>query len=134
MSGFEVAGIILGAIPIIVTALQQYKTAKEKLSYFGNKALYIDRLIDSLEEQRVLIETDLYILLKATGVDIGAHSFMSHGQVFQDDEVEKELQDYLGAIYDPYRKALVRCEGALKAIAVKISCFTVGKLVHTIQY
>ena len=33
------------------------------------KALYIDRLIEALDEQRVLIEGDLSIVLRASGVD-----------------------------------------------------------------
>ena len=100
MSGFEVAGVILGAIPIIVTALQQYKKTREKLSYFRHKALYIDRLIDSLEEQKVLIEADLCILLRAIGRDL--IDFGDCIQVFQSDEVEQELYNYLGVICELY--------------------------------
>ena len=69
MSGFEVAGLIVGIIPIIVEALQQYKKTRERWRRFKCKALYIARLIDSLEEQQVLIQTDLNILLRATGFE-----------------------------------------------------------------
>ena len=133
MSGFEVAGVILGVIPIIITALQQYQTANKKLSYFRHKVLYVDRLIDCLVEQKTLIDNDLCILLRATGVDIGStedfNTLVDYGQIFQNNDVEQELRDFLGATFDPYRNALVRCEEALKRITVKLGGFTTGKLV-----
>ena len=132
MSGIEIAGLILGAIPIIVIALQQYKRTRGKLSNFGHKALYVDRLIDSLEEQKVLIEVDFCVLLRAIDCDYEPTNLSSYSQVFQDDEVTQELQDYLGAIYVPYRKALIRCEESLIGIATRISGLTMGSPVYQV--
>ena len=129
MSGFEVAGLILGAIPIIVSALQQYKTTREKWRYFRGKALYIDRLIDSLEEQRVLIDADLEILFRAMGLEGNSIALFHTGDrmtILDSDEVSQELREYLGQIYDPYRNALAKCENALKAIVMHIGGLTSG--------
>ena len=133
MSGLEVAGVILGSIPIIVSALGQYKTIKEKRRFFQRKALYIDRLIQSLKEQEALVEANLLVLLRAAGFDrdeIQAMNLTSHHEVFNRPDSAEELREYLGALYDPYQRALSRCENSLINISTKIGGFTPGEQVR----
>jgi len=52
MSGFEVTGVILGAIPVIISALEQYKKTRETWRRFRQKALYIDRLIQARKSRK----------------------------------------------------------------------------------
>lgn len=115
MSGFEVVGLILGAVPVTIAALEQYKTAHEMLRYFNHKSLYIDRLIHALEEQKFFIESEFEIVLRAAGFDQHAIStidaeYLQAGLLRSD--IAEELDRYLGRGYDPYRKALVRCENS----------------------
>ncbi|KAI9040968.1 uncharacterized protein KD926_007509 [Aspergillus affinis] len=65
MSGFEVAGVVLGAIPLIMSALDGYKTARQYLRFFVRKELLLNQLIWSLKEQKFFIETDVRLALKA---------------------------------------------------------------------
>lgn len=123
MSGFEITGVILGAIPVIIGALEQYKKARETWHRFNQKGLYIDRLIQALEEQSVLIETDLHLLLRAVGFqrdDIIAKGGNNCHDCLRDSEIATEIEQYLGQSYRPYCKALSRCEVALEEIARKI--------------
>lgn len=123
MSGFEVTGGILGAIPVIISALEQYKKTRETWRRFRQKALYIDRLIQALEEQKVLIETDLNLLLRAVGFendDVVAMGSDSCHDCLRDSEIATEIEQYLGQSYRPYYKALSHYEVALEEIARKI--------------
>lgn len=129
MSGIEVAGLILGAVPLIIAALEQYKKTRETLNRFRRKALYIDRLIDALEEQRVLIESDLNQLLRAAGVEsdeIAAAGAASCHDLLQSPEIARDIAQYLGQTFQPYQKALKRCECALQDIARNIGGLTPG--------
>lgn len=123
MSGFEITGVILGAIPVIIGALEQYKKTRETWRRVRQKALYIDRLIQALEEQKVLIETDLNLLLRAVGFeneDVVAMGSDNCHDCLRDSELATEIEQYLGQTYRPYYKALNRCEIALEEVARKI--------------
>ena len=69
MSGFDIVGLILGAVPVTVAALEHYKTANEMLRYFNNKSVYVDRLIQALEEQKFCLESEFEIVLRAAGLE-----------------------------------------------------------------
>ena len=129
MSGFEVVGLILGAVPVTIAALEQYKVAHEMLRYFNHKSVYIDRLIQALEEQKFFLESEFDIVLRAAGFeqhDISTTSaeYLQEGLLRSD--IAKELDRYLGRGYDPYRKALVRCETSLGEIVRSIGGLVPG--------
>ncbi|CAD6592622.1 MAG: hypothetical protein ASARMPREDX12_006281 [Alectoria sarmentosa] len=129
MSGFEIAGLILGVVPLAIAALEQYKTAHEMLRYFNHKSVYIDRLIQALEEQRFCLESEFDIVLRAAGFepqDLGAISGEYLQTFFLRRDVAEELSRYLGRGYDPYRKALVRCENSLGEIVRNIGGLVPG--------
>lgn len=72
MSGLEVAGLVLGAIPIVIWSLEHYKTTRDYWRRSRSKRLLIDRMIKALHEQRTLMEVDLQVLSRAAGVeDVG---------------------------------------------------------------
>lgn len=129
MSGFEIAGLILGVVPLAIAALEQYKTAHEMLRYFSHKSVYIDRLIQALEEQRFCLESEFDIVLRAAGFepqDLGTVSGEYLQTFFLRRDVAEELNRYLGRGYDPYRKALVRCENSLGEIVRNIGGLVPG--------
>ena len=123
MSGIEVAGLVLGAVPIVIWGLEQYKTTRDIWRRSRTKALLVDRLINALQEQRVLIEIDLQLLLRAADVEddeIVALETSSCYGLLQDSGLAKALVQYLGRAYEPYRSALQRCERILVDIARSI--------------
>ncbi|KAL8801036.1 MAG: hypothetical protein Q9182_004728 [Xanthomendoza sp. 2 TL-2023] len=127
MSGIEVAGLVLGAIPVLIWALENYKTTREIWRRSRSKALLVDRLINALQEQRLLIQLDVQLLLKAASyedhetVDLEA---LSCHELLLDQELAVALQLYLGRVYEPYRAALGRCESILTDIAQSIGGLT----------
>ena len=123
MSGFEIVGLIIGAIPVTIAALENYRTAHEMLRYFNNKSAYIDRLIQALEEQKFCLESEFDIVLRAAGFeqqDTSTIDVEYLQTILLRADIAKELGRYLGRGYEPYRKALVRCEKSLKEIVRSI--------------
>lgn len=95
MSGIEVAGLILGALPVVVWGLKQYKTTHDIWRRSRSKALMVDRLIEALEEQKVLIEIDLKLLLKAADIEdeeVAALNVPNYCELLQHQDVEMQLQ------------------------------------------
>lgn len=129
MSGFEIAGLIIGIVPVTIAALERYKTAHEMLLRYTNKSVYIDRLIQALEEQKFCIESEFEIMLRAAGFeqqDISTIGGERLQNILLRRDVAEELGRYLGRGYDPYRKALVRCEASLGDIVRKIGGLVPG--------
>lgn len=83
--------------------------------------------MQALEEQNVLIETDLNLLLRAAGFE--NEDVVAVG--LQDSEIATETEQYLGQSYRPYYKALSRCEIALEEIARKIGGLVPSSQVST---
>ena len=129
MSGFEIAGLILGAVPLTIAALKQYKTAHEMLLKFKYKSLYVDRLIEALEEQEYYFETEFGMVLRAAGIAQQDASTIS-GEYLRttllSNDVAEELREYLGRGYELYRKALVRCGKSLGEVVRNIGGLVPG--------
>ena len=135
MSGFEIAGLILGIVPLTIAALERYKTAHEMLRYFNHKSVYIDRLIQALEEQKFCLESELDIVLRAAGFEqqdvstIGGEYLRT---ILLRRDVAEELGRYLGRGYDLYRRALARCETSLGEIVRNIGGLVPGSPVSSV--
>ena len=129
MSGIEAVGLILGAVPLIISALEHYKKTRETWLNFRHKSLYIDQLIEALAEQKVLIETDIRLILRAVYLDevdddlIKAHSCL---QLLHRPEVVADVAQYLGDIYEPYRRALNRCQNSVVEISKNLGGLVIG--------
>lgn len=127
MSGLEAAGLVLGAIPIIIWSLEKYKTTREIWRRSRNKALLVDRMINTLQEQQFLIKADLQILLRTAGVEdvetsgIDPSYYREH---LVKPRVTKALMRYLGPAYQVYRNRLNTCERILAEIAQNIGGLT----------
>ena len=136
MSGFEVVGVVLGAIPLIISALENYKTTSQRVKYFRHKEPFVNRLIQALNEQRYFVEADLFLTLtNATDLETKEIDDLIHqpcAALFQDQEITDALSQYLGDGYGPYTNALARCELALGSIAKNIGGLSSGSQVSHI--
>ena len=122
MSGLEVIGVVLGAVPLIVSALEKYKTTKRIWDRARKIALHIDELIEALVENQILIETSLELLHKAVEAEDACsdHHTMDYASKLRRTDIARELQLYMGKLYQPYERALLRCEETLFKIVRKI--------------
>ena len=136
MSGLEVAGVVLGVVPLIVAALEQYKTSKRLWDRMRKTALHINELIEALDENHALIETSLESLLqKAVGAEgiCMANDTIDYGSRLRDKEIAPDLQSFMGKLYKPYEKALLRCEQTLLRIINKLDGLVQGPKVRHVS-
>ena len=129
MSGFQVVGLILGAVPVKIAALKQYKAAHEMLRYFNHKFVDIDRLIQALEEQHFCLGAEFDIMLRAAGFeqqDISILNIEHPHKVLLRIDIAEGLHRHLRHSYDPYRKALLRCRASLGEIVRSIGGLVPG--------
>ncbi|KAK2743240.1 hypothetical protein FQN57_004929 [Myotisia sp. PD_48] len=122
----HVAGVVLAAIPLLIAALNTYKATKQRLINFRSKELFVAQLVQSLEEQKFFLETDLLITLMETTLDEEEVSTLLQEpnlNIFRDPEVSQAVQRYLGEGYEPYIQAIDRCYQILTKIAGRIGGF-----------
>ena len=133
MSGLEVAGVVLGAVPLIVAALEHYKISKKLWDRFRKTAMHINELIEALDENHALIEASLNSLLQKAGSAEGvciANDTMDYGSRLRNKEIALDLQSFMGRLYKPYEKALLRCEQTLLRIINKLDGLVQGSKVR----
>lgn len=124
MSGIEVVSLVLGAFPVVVWCLKQYKAPLEAFDFSKNKAQYIDRLIRALEAQRALISNDLKGVLIRIGVDreeVLNLELSEMDELLRDESLSARLTEYLGGTHKDYLNALEDCKKTLTVIARDIS-------------
>lgn len=90
MSGFEVAGLVLGAFPLAITALEKYREVATRLGLFRHIRLQYKKCRDDLEFHRLVFKRNLRHLLLPLVVD--------------DDRIEALLADPGG---DSWKEPLV---------------------------
>ncbi|KAI9375471.1 hypothetical protein BJX61DRAFT_531544 [Aspergillus egyptiacus] len=119
MSGLEIAGIVLGAIPIIIGALERYRERQSRIA-FRNKEPFILRLIQSLNAQHFLIMSDIQITLADAGVEYDRSSVQVGQQVFENPDVADAVNAYLGSDSAVNFDAIERCHMVLAELVASI--------------
>lgn len=132
MSGLEIVGVILGAVPIIISAIDHYKTTSQRVKYFRYREPHIVELIRSLEEQRFFLESDLVeTLQKSTDLEadeISAWLQNPNSELFEDPEITDAVREYLGEGYPQYTGAIDRCQRIIEEIAKDINGLTCAQV------
>jgi len=122
MSGIEIAGLVLGAIPLIVAALEHYEDIISP-----GKALYrfhgeLGRAIQELGNQHALFEQSIEVLLRPITTDQELSEMMdnTNSDLWQDPEIEQHLRNHLGKAYSPYTRTMVEIQRVMIGIASKL--------------
>ena len=124
MSGLEIAGIVLGAVPLVISALERYKTGQSTLAAMIKYQGQLDRLLYQLKVQQTVFYFDILQLLRNAAIeevedrtDISPEDCLS---ILQNNKNGGRLQEYLGIHYGTFLDILQRYEDCLKKIAKKL--------------
>jgi hypothetical protein len=119
MSGVEVAGLILGAFPIVLSALEQYRQGFLRLKSWWNFQRTFEELIDDVGMQNTMFESNLERLLSPfvhSDGHMGVLLCEPLGSAWQDAELEEKLRDRLRGSYIWYLSIVSRMHDALKEL------------------
>jgi hypothetical protein len=122
VTGIETAGLVLAIIPLLISTFEHYNETKGALMKFFHKSLYIKRMIEALDEQKVLLENELELILSQAGYRVLAAdvSLTAYKDLLDKPEVAQGLKEVLGRSYAPYIRALDRCGVSVVDIAKRI--------------
>ncbi|KAF4467135.1 hypothetical protein FALBO_5994 [Fusarium albosuccineum] len=124
MSGFEIAGVVLGAIPLVISALEHYKNGNGVACTFVKWRGLLDTLIFRLKLQQTFFYLQILELLRETGISEAVQrpdlSEQECIKLLQDAKTGVELEEYLGHLHGTFMEVLRRYEACLKVISSKI--------------
>ena len=125
MSGFEIAGVVLGAIPVVIEALSAYRKGKGFFVTMRKSHGLVDELIHKLKMQQAHFYLDILELLREARVP----EILMKGDPTPDKCVEilqavktgYEVEQYLGPqLYHDFLEILRFYENYLKEITSKL--------------
>ncbi|KAJ0114903.1 hypothetical protein J7T55_004645 [Diaporthe amygdali] len=124
MPALEICGVVLGVIPLVISALEHYKAGKGAAAAFVKWRGHLDTLIFRLKLQRTFFYLQILELLREARVaqledriDLTEEQCVA---VLCDKHTGEEVREYLGLLHDTFVEVLSRYELCLKTIVAKI--------------
>ena len=124
----EVAGVVLGAVPIVITALQYYKDTKKLGGRFLNRKKHVEKLIRALREHHGELQSNLDWLLKA----IDEEPDQDINLLLKQPDIRLRMIEYLSSGgSESFTLALEKAQHAVESIARNIRGFLVESPVRS---
>ena len=119
----EVAGVILGVIPIVVEALKAWKTVSSKLRTLRHYSKEIKCVYDKLRVQQCLFENELEVLLSQAGGNGVALAVLKHAAPANSSKLDAEISDFLGRDGETYFELVQNVAIQLDALRNELKSF-----------
>ncbi|KFG87271.1 hypothetical protein MANI_012648 [Metarhizium anisopliae] len=122
MSGFEVVGVVLGTIPLVISAIEHYERVARTVQILRRRAKVMHALARSLRtEQRILENTCETLLGGVVPADcvkpLLAEPF---GPLWQDDKISLEVERRLDYTTEDFKDLVESIKEALQELRVKL--------------
>lgn len=121
MSGFEVVGVVLGAVPLVISALENYAEGVRTIKRFFGWESQLTQLILSLRIQHTKFKLNLQKLLRAAAPDYNIRDIPDdHTSFLWQGDLATRVEKYLDASFTAFREVVADYEACLKKIAYKL--------------
>lgn len=126
MSGIEVAGLVIGIVPIVVEILRSYGIAKNRLKAFAHHAQVVYDVRLRYRVAATNFSNDCQLLLKAIVEDARELSQMVDDPThdgWRNPSLEDRLHTFLGRDYQLFEEVVLKIRDVLRATRIEISQF-----------
>jgi hypothetical protein len=130
MSGLETAGVVLGALPLIISALEHYaegvRTAKRFWQY---KSELRSLILQVRTEREIFVNTLERLLIGIIRIERIAE-YLSHpgGELWRSLDLDVKLQERLRGSYEVYVDNVQGMNGALRNMMDRLALDSKGKV------
>ncbi|CAJ2511366.1 Uu.00g069910.m01.CDS01 [Anthostomella pinea] len=116
MSGLEVAGLVLGALPLVITALEHYESSIDHAKAFYKYEYELERTMSELWMEHLNYDMTLKTLLMGITSPLELEEMMNQpdSPLWKSNELAAELQDKLGVAYNAYLHIIKQMEKQVK--------------------
>ncbi|KAJ4319906.1 hypothetical protein N0V94_003678 [Neodidymelliopsis sp. IMI 364377] len=126
MSGLEVAGVVLGALPLVISAFEHYAQGVEGVKRYYRYKTQLQNLIDAVKTQKVIFTNTLEQLL--TGIVRVDEMTAFIADPAAHPEVDLRLKGILRDGYEAYFSNVRGMEVALATMMAKLKLDADGKV------
>lgn len=130
MSGFEVVGVILGGLPLIISCLEHYTNGVKKITAALGAVAEFKRVSRKLRAQEQVFRNTLELLILDC-IDIGMQQVLMHdlgGQEWQRPEIEEALKSRLQKSYSTYAEHVKSIEQSILKLRESLHIDEHGKV------
>ena len=130
MSGFEIVGVILGALPLVISALEHYAQGASTAKRFWRYKPELKSLLRQIKtENAIFVNTCEALLTGIVHVDQMAF-FLENpgGQLWRDPKIEKKIEERLKGAYEGYSETVVDMNAVLEKFMEKLKLDPAGKV------
>ncbi|KAM0813604.1 hypothetical protein AB5N19_13600 [Seiridium cardinale] len=133
MSGFEVLGIVLGTIPLLVSALEHYQKGLNSIRRWQSYEAELQSLKRKLgNENAIFLNTCQQLLSGIVGsVDHEKLVDEPFGELWSSIEIRDRIALRLDHVYEPFKATVVAMDVALREIKAKLSLDELGQVKWT---
>jgi hypothetical protein len=136
MSGFEVVGVVLGVLPLVISALESYSDGIQTIRRMLGYKWELQLLITTLETEEVLFQNTCEVLID--GIDgAGEMELLLKnlgGQLWKSGELGRRLETRLSASYTVFFKRIVDMKDALESFKKRLGLGPDGKVSTCISF
>ncbi|KZM21838.1 uncharacterized protein EKO05_0003128 [Ascochyta rabiei] len=123
MSGIEIAGLVLGCLPLLIQGIESYNEGLDPIKSFMRWDKELPQCIRKLRNQHVHYSQTIRILLEPITADVELAEMMTDpgsSQLWKDKDMAMKLQDRLQESYHAYQGTIGDIERITKQIASKL--------------
>ncbi|KAJ8118279.1 hypothetical protein OPT61_g723 [Boeremia exigua] len=123
MSGVELAGLVLGCLPLLIQAIESYNEGLDPIKSFMRWDKELPQCIRKLRNQHVHYAQTIRILLEPMTATTELNEMMTEpgmSQLWKDKDMALRLQDRLQESYHAYQGTIADIERITKQIASKL--------------
>ena len=131
MSGFEIAGVVLGSIPLVLAGLEFYANGIAVSKRFIKYRVHFDDLVKDLRTEHMLFENTINTLL----IGIVPSRDMAHflaspcgDDRWKEKKFEKKLMERLGRSYESYMITITQMNRTVATFWEKLKLDSSGKV------
>ncbi|KAF4458841.1 hypothetical protein FALBO_14412 [Fusarium albosuccineum] len=119
VSGFEVAGIVLGSLPLLISAIENYESNLDRATAFFKWKDELATALRKLWYQRSLFEMTLRNILKdiASGPEIEEMIADPRHELWKSPDLTQSLEHRLKSAYRPYIFTVGEMRSCMKRLA-----------------
>lgn len=130
MSGLEVIGIVLGGIPLIISALEHYKDGTHAIQIWRKYKTELASVIRQLRVQQSRLTNVCETLLEGLGLGGRIEAMIKEpfGSLWHDEGTKKKLTQRLHRDYGIFEETVVEMSVAIEDIKKRIGLGPTGKV------
>jgi hypothetical protein len=122
MSGLEITGVVLGLIPLVIAALDQYadgiRTIKRALKYKTE----LGNLVHELKAESIIYQDTCEWILDGMVSSMELEMLVKDpgGPLWSNDKLDKQLKERLGRSYEVYKTTVIDMNDAVREFMAKL--------------